>query len=138
MLRAFLIAMLLSLSAGRGVLAAEPEFHRLWDGKSLDGWHTLPGGEWKIESGAIVGRNAASDPRHGHLVTNERYGDFTVRLKFKAVRGNSGLYFRVEKVPGDVSVKGFQAEIDAANDIGGLYETHGRGWVVQPTADDVK
>ena len=32
---------------------------------------------------------------------------------------------------------GFQAEIDAANDIGGLYETGGRAWVVKPTAEQV-
>jgi hypothetical protein len=118
--------------------AGADDFRPLWDGKSLEGWHTIPGGEWKIEEGVIVGRNEASDPRHGHLVTDDQYGDFTVRLKFKAVKGNSGLYFRIEKVPGDVGVKGFQAEIDAANDVGGLYETHGRAWVVQPKPEQVK
>ena len=61
-----------------------------------------------------------------------------MRLKYKANAGNSGLYFRIEEVPGDVGVKGFQAEIDPANDVGGLYETNGRGWVVQPKPEDVK
>ena len=27
------------------------------------------GGKWAIEDGAIRGTNAASDPKHGHLVT---------------------------------------------------------------------
>ena len=36
-------------------------------------------------------------------------------------------------------MKGFQAEIDAGGDsIGGLYETLGRAWVVQPTPESVK
>jgi hypothetical protein len=136
MLRAiiFCSALLAASSAG----AEEPKFRPLFDGKSLEGWHTIPGGEWKVEDGVIVGRNKASEPRHGHLVSDEQYGDFTVRLKFKSIRGNSGLYFRIEKVPGDVGVKGFQAEIDPANDIGGLYETHGRAWVVKPTPEEVK
>jgi hypothetical protein len=96
------------LAYAAAATAGEPAFRPLWDGKSLDAWHTIPGGEWKIEEGAIVGRNVASDPRHGHLVTDGQYGDFTIRLKFKAINGNSGLYFRIEKVPGDVGVKGFQ------------------------------
>jgi hypothetical protein len=40
-------------------------------------------------------------------------------------------------VGGGVGVHGFQAEIDASNDVGGLYETGGRAWVVQPSAEDV-
>ncbi len=39
---------------------------------------------------------------------------------------------------GSLGVSGFQAEIDPTNDVGGLYETEGRGWVVQPKPEDVK
>jgi len=60
-----------------------------------------------------------------------------VRLKFKALKGNSGFYFRVDEVGGEAGVHGFQAEIDESKDIGGLYETGGRGWVFQPTAEEV-
>ena len=35
-------------------------------------------------------------------------------------------------------MKGFQAEIDPEKDAGGLYETSGRAWVVQPKPEDVK
>ncbi|MBN2477225.1 MAG: DUF1080 domain-containing protein [Pirellulales bacterium] len=109
----------------------------LFDGKTLGGWHTLPGGKWVVADGVILGTSERSDPRHGQLVSDRRYKDFTVRLKFKAVQGNSGLYFRVDKVAGPVGVHGFQAEIDPAVDVGGLYETGGRAWVVQPTAEEV-
>ena len=110
----------------------------LFDGKTLKGWHALPGGQWEVKDGVILGTSKASERRHGLLVSDKRYKDFTVRLKFKAVKGNSGLYFRTDKVPGPVGVHGFQAEIAEANDIGGLYETGGRAWVVKPTAEQVK
>ncbi|UCG57114.1 MAG: DUF1080 domain-containing protein [Phycisphaerales bacterium] len=110
----------------------------LFDGESLDGWHTIPGGKWEVENGIINGSNVSSDARHGLLVSDKRYKDFTVKLDFKALKGNSGLYFRVDEVAGPVGVHGFQAEIDESKDVGGLYETGGRGWVVQPNPEDVK
>jgi hypothetical protein len=110
----------------------------LFDGKSLKGWHTIPGGEWKVEDGAIVGRSKKTDERHGLLVTDKVFDNFEVQVKYKAIAGNSGLYFRSEEVGGVVGVHGFQAEIDPNNDVGGLYETGGRTWVVKPTAEQVK
>ena len=109
----------------------------LWDGKTTGGWHEIGKGKWTIEDGAIVGRHEKGEKEFGHLVTDRTFKDFTVRLKYKAVRGNSGLYFRVEE-KGFSGVSGFQAEIDPANDVGGLYETNGRAWVVKPTPDQVK
>ena len=113
-------------------------FRPLWNEQDFEGWHRLPGGSWTVEDGVIVGRNTQDDPRHGLLLTDDRYRDFTVRLKFKAVEGNSGLYFRVDEVDEAVGVHGFQAEIDAEKDVGGLYETGGRAWVVQPTPEQVR
>jgi len=110
----------------------------LFQGNSLAGWKTIPGGQWRIADGVLVGTNLASDPRHGLLISEAMLDDFTVQLSFKAVKGNSGLYFRAEKVAGSVGVHGFQAEIDASQDVGGLYETGGRAWVVQPDPEDVK
>ncbi|HUT26267.1 MAG TPA: DUF1080 domain-containing protein [Sumerlaeia bacterium] len=107
-------------------------WERLFDGKTLTGWHTMPGGQWEVKDGVIVGTSAKSESRHGLLVTDKRYKDFTVRLKFRAVEGNSGLYFRVDPVEQAVGVNGFQAEIAPSGEIGGLYETGGRGWVVKP------
>jgi hypothetical protein len=125
-----------SLATSRGA-AEDQAFRPLFNGKDLSGWHAVAG-TWIVEDGVVIGTNTADKPKHGHLFTDKPYGDFTIRCQFKAVKGNSGLYFRVEKTPGDVGIKGFQAEIDAANDVGGLYETSGRGWVVQPRPDEVK
>ncbi len=110
----------------------------LWDGETLKGWHPVGGGKWTVEDGAMVARNQKSQPKHGHLFLDEQKKDFTVRLKYKSIKGNSGLYFRTEKRPGNIGIAGFQAEIDATKDAGGLYETSGRAWVVQPKPEHVK
>jgi hypothetical protein len=121
--------------AGTCAPAAEPAgFVPLFNGRDLTGWHTLPGGTWEVRDGAIVGRSPQAEPRHGLLVSDARYGDFTLRARFKVTQGNSGLYFRSEEVAGDVGVNGFQAEVDNSKSVGGLYETGGRGWVTRPEA----
>jgi hypothetical protein len=117
-------------------LSAAETWQSLWDGKSLTGWHPIGEGSWKVEDGAIHATHAAGQKDFGHLVSDKVYGDFTIRLKFKSLKGNSGLYFRVEE-KGFSGVSGFQAEIDATKDIGGLYETNGRSWVSQPKPEQV-
>src|SRR5690349_21788162 len=126
------LATLLGLIAVSVGLCATERWEPLWDGTSFAGWEMIGKGQWTIEDGAIRGRQVAGEPEYGHLVTTRSYTDFTARLKFKAVRGNSGFYFRIERT-GFSGVSGFQAEIDATNDVGGLYETNGRNWVVQPS-----
>ena len=110
----------------------------LFDGKSFGAWKPEGGGTWSIDDGVLIGRNVRSEAKHGHLFFDRELDDFTIRVEYLAVSGNSGLYFRTEKREGSVGIAGFQAEIDATKDAGGLYETHGRGWVVQPKAEFVK
>jgi hypothetical protein len=135
----FIIAFALPHCSPRpGVNNEQKQWVSLFDGKSLQGWHTIPGGEWAVEDGSIVGRSKKEDQRHGLLVSDKTFKDFEVQISYKAIQGNSGLYFRAEEVGGVVGVYGFQAEIDPNNDAGGLYETGGREWVVKPTAEQVK
>jgi hypothetical protein len=108
------------------------EWKPLFDGSSLNGWKATPGGQWEVKDGAIRGTSPASDPRHGLLLSDAVHGDFTLRLKFKVTKGNSGLYFRAQRVDDPVTVHGIQAEVCDNDDTGGLYETGGRGWVAQP------
>lgn len=105
----------------------------LFNGKDLTHWEALPGGKWEVKDGKIVGTSVASEKRHGQLVFDKKFKDFTAKVRFKSIKGNSGFYFRVERVNHPVAVKGFQAEIDPTKtDVGGLYETLGRAWVVKP------
>src|SRR5688500_4384426 len=87
----FLLALSTFLLLSTG--CKDNEWQPLFDGKSLNGWHKLPGGNWKVENGVIVGTSDKSDERHGLLVSDETYKDFEIRIKYKAIKGNSGLYF---------------------------------------------
>ena len=131
------IIVLLSVFIVAAAVSNAADFKPLWNGKSLAGWHIIDKGDWKIESGAIHGTHVKTEKSFGHLVTDRVYRNFVARLKFKALKGNSGLYFRIEE-KGHSGVSGFQAEIDAKQDVGGLYETNGRGWVVKPDPEKVK
>jgi hypothetical protein len=103
----------------------------IFDGRSLAGWTATPGGTWTVDGGVIHGISPASDARHGILISDHPFGEFTARLQFKVNKGNSGFYFRSRRVDDPVTVHGFQAEICENNDTGGVYETGGRGWVAQ-------
>ena len=108
-----------------------------WNGTDFSQGHMIGKGEWKIEDAVIHATHSKDEKEFGHFVSNNSLADFTVRLKYKSVKGNSGLYFRIEE-KGATGVSGFQAEIDAEKDAGGLYETNGRAWVSQPSPADVK
>lgn len=110
----------------------------LWDGQTDAGWQRVPGGQWILRDGILEGSCTADDSRHGLFMTEKRFRDFTARLKFKAIQGNSGFYFRVDPVDSPVNVHGLQAEIDEKEKVGGLYETGGRAWVVEPDTEQVE
>lgn len=120
------------------VLSEDAHFVPLFNGKTLEGWNAIPGGKWSVRNGVIVGTSPDSEKRHGVLLTDRKFKDFVLRLKFRVLEGNSGLYFRVDRVPSDLSVHGFQIEVDKTQDTGGLYETGGRGWVGKPSAEAIK
>ncbi|MFT3705735.1 MAG: DUF1080 domain-containing protein [Agriterribacter sp.] len=131
-----LIFALVSLNSISFVYAQQ--WINLFNGKNLNGWHTAPGGNWEGKNGIIAGTSTSAETRHGILLTDSVFADFEIEITYKAVKGNSGLYFRAEQVADAVSVYGLQAEIDPEKDAGGLYETGGRAWVVKPTPEQVK
>jgi len=108
-----------------------------WNGRDFSAAHIIGKGEWKVEDGVIHGTHSKSEKEFGHLVTNDSLDDFVVRMNYKSVKGNSGFYFRIEE-KGASGVSGFQAEIDAEKDAGGLYETNGRAWVSNPSPNFLK
>ncbi len=100
-------------------------------------WSIAGDGNWIMGGDGIHGTAKASDKAHGHLFGSEVLSDFAVRLKFKAVQGNSGLYFHSSE-GGPSGVKGVQVDIDPKENTGGLYEIDGRGWLVRPKPEDLK
>ena len=127
------LSALATLGAAAILSAATPEVWRpLFNGKDLAGWHALPGGQWLALDGELVGVSTATETRPGLVLTDRTLSDFKLRLKFRAITGNSGVYFRVEQFNGPVGAKGLQAEIETKElATGGLYETQGRQWVLK-------
>ena len=115
---------------------AEATWQSLFDGKTLAGWHQVGDGQWVVEEGAIVGRTQTGAKLYGLLVSDAVYRDLTVRLKFKSLKGNSGFYVRMVLEKPD-KAHGLQIEIDPRKGTGGIYESYGRAWIVQPTAEDL-
>ena len=65
---------------------------RLLDGRSLDGWHTVGGGEsqWTVASGVL--RNTKGG---ANLSTDRKFDDFKLHLEFRVPKdANSGVYLR--------------------------------------------
>lgn len=80
------------------------EWHALFDGKSLDGWHTYgqskAGAAWTAEDSILhFSPKAAVNPGdRGDLVTNEAYDNFDLKLEWKISKnGNSGILFYVQE-----------------------------------------
>ena len=131
-----------ALFAGLSVgLAAAEEKPAVWkplmDGKTLAGWHAVGDGKWTVEDGAFVGR-ANNEKLYGLLVSDAQYKDFTVRLKFKCLSGDSGFYIRTILKDPD-QAHGLQVQVGRiGSGVGGIYESYGRAWLVHPTPDDEK
>lgn len=106
----------------------------IFDGKSLKGWETIGGGMWSVEQGVLKGHCTKADEQ-GILLYEKPVKDFLANFEFRISEGNSGFYFRAERTVGQPLVKGFQAEIDAIDDVAGIWETAGRGWVYKPTPE---
>jgi len=102
----------------------------LWDGRTLSGWTKSGGGEWTIVEGGLRGVSPSTSDQRGFLMTDRELGDFTVRLKYKAVKGNSGVFFRMSTAAS--GVVGYEVEVDPTRDAGGLLEPRGRQWIVKP------
>ena len=106
----------------------------LMDGKTLAGWHKVGDGEWTVEDGAFVGR-ANKAKLYGLLVSDKTFKDFTVRLKFKCLSGDSGFYIRTIIKPPE-KAHGLQVQVGrAGSGVGGIYESYGRAWLNRAKRD---
>jgi len=103
----------------------------LFNGKDLTGWKAHGQERWTVDDGEIHG--VAVTKEYGYLSTEKTYRDFEMKAKFKAEgTGNSGIFYH-SSLDG-VDIKGVQVEVDPHPGMhtGGLYESAGRGWLIQP------
>jgi len=109
----------------------------LFNGKDLTGWKINGTEKWYVENGELV-CESGPDKNYGYLSTTKSYKNFELNLQFKQeANGNSGVFFR-SSIEG-VKISGWQVEVAPINNhSGGVYESYGRGWLIQPTAEGEK
>jgi hypothetical protein len=109
----------------------------IFNGKDLGGW-TIHGTEkWYVDKGELI-CESGPDKQYGYLSTNKNYKNFEFSVQFKEeANGNSGVFFR-STIEG-VRISGWQVEVAPPDHhTGGVYESYGRGWLIQPKAEDEK
>jgi len=109
----------------------------LFNGKDLSGWKINGTEKWFVENGDLV-CESGPDKQYGYLSTNKSYKNFELTLEFKQeANGNSGVFFR-SSIEG-VKISGWQCEVAPINHhTGGIYESYGRGWLIQPDSTHEK
>jgi hypothetical protein len=118
-------------------IVAAQKTTKLFNGKDLTGW-TIHGTEkWYVDNGQLI-CESGPDKEYGYLSTNKKYKNFILDVKFKQeANGNSGVFIR-STIEG-TKISGWQVEVAPANlHTGGIYESYGRGWLIQPKPEDEK
>ena len=109
----------------------------IFNGKNLDGWQIHGTEKWYVENGLLI-CESGPDTEYGYLSTVKYYDDFELTLEFKQeADGNSGVFFR--STFEGTKVSGWQVEVAPPKlHTGGIYESYGRGWLIQPEAEKDK
>lgn len=102
----------------------------IFNGKDLKGWTIYGTEKWYVENGELI-CESGPDAAYGYLATDKHYKDFELTLEFQQeANGNSGVFFR-SSIEG-TKISGWQVEVaPPGHDTGGIYESYGRGWLVQ-------
>jgi hypothetical protein len=109
----------------------------LFNGKNLDGWKIYGTEKWYVENGNLI-CESGPDKEYGYLGTEKDFKDFELTLEFQQeANGNSGVFFH-STIEG-TKITGWQAEVaPPGSHTGGIYESYGRGWLIQPEAEKDK
>ncbi len=112
-------------------------FQSIFNGKNLDGWKINGTEKWYVDKKELVCESGA-DKQYGYLSTDKNYKNFELTLEFKQeANGNSGVFIR-SSIEG-TKINGWQVEVAPENmHTGGIYESYGRGWLIQPKPADEK
>ena len=129
----FIIFSCIFISAG----ANAQGFKKLFNGKDLSGWNIHGTEKWYVEKGKLV-CESGPDKEYGYLSTKKAYKNFVLEYQFRLeANGNSGVFIR-STIDG-TKITGWQVEVaPPGSSTGGIYESYGRGWLIQPTSEDEK
>lgn len=123
---------ILILFAGFFALATQAQngYKSIFNGKNLKGWVVHGTEKWYVKDGLLI-CESGPDKEYGYLSTKKDYYNFEMVADFlQEADGNSGIFFR--STFQGTKVSGWQVEVAPPNhDTGGIYESYGRGWLVQ-------
>lgn len=117
------------------ISSANAQSKPLFNGKDLSNW-TINGTEkWYVADGELI-CESGPDKQYGYLSTKKSYKNFILTVEFRQeANGNSGVFFR-SSIDG-VKISGWQVEVaPPGRHSGGVYESYGRGWLIQPKPED--
>ncbi len=108
----------------------------LFNGVDLTGWEVYGTEKWYVNAGELI-CESGPDSAYGYLATVDSFKNFELELEFlQEANGNSGVFFR-SSIEG-TKITGWQAEVAPAGDgngTGGIYESYGRGWLAEVSAE---
>ena len=115
---------------GLSIISCTNSEKSIFNGENLDGWEIHGTEKWYVEDGLLV-CESGPDKEYGYLSTDKNYDNFEITLEFlQEANGNSGVFIR--STFEGTKVSGWQVEVAPPNhDTGGIYESYGRGWLVQ-------
>ena len=104
---------------------------KIFNEKNLDGWIIYGTEKWYVNDDGELVCESGPDKEYGYLGTEKEYKDLMLELEFmQEADGNSGVFFR-STIEG-TKIAGWQVEVaPKGHDTGGIYESYGRGWLVQ-------
>ncbi len=103
------------------------------EGEIIPGWKAVGGGSWTVVEGILQGRASveANEP-NGLLYCAKPFSNATFRIVYRFKQGDSGFFVRSKITDANPFVAGVQCEIDGSEEVGGLYQTGGKGWLARP------
>ena len=104
---------------------------KIFNEKNLDGWIIYGTEKWYVNDDGNLVCESGPDKEYGYLGTEKKYKDLVLELEFlQEADGNSGVFFR-STIEG-TKIAGWQVEVaPKGHDTGGIYESYGRGWLIQ-------
>lgn len=135
-MKAFLLV-ILSLTIVLSSNKVHAQKQQLFNGKDLSGWTNYGTEKWYVEDGLLISESGP-DAQYGYLGTEKTFKNFELTVEFKQeADGNSGVFFR-SSIEG-TKITGWQAEVaPPGSNTGGIYESYGRGWLIQPEPEKDK
>ncbi len=111
--RLIVLTSLLCLACSALTAADEPQWERLFDGKTLEGWEGNTQ-VFRVEDGAITAGNMKDKIARNEFLTHKReLADFELRLTFKLVGkgSNAGIQIRSRRIANHHEMIGYQADM---------------------------